>query len=726
MQRKHIIPCGGLAVSVIPGKETRVLPLTLWAGKGRDNVTLKVEDLHRSLYKPVPPQFEDLLEIAAYVCCADQATSRGGKDVEGFGGHWRRDFEFHIPVRAFEFWNRPETGKLLKETLEFLSDDYFDFKFVEATNAPPMQQYFDDFDAGWELNDIERVVLFSGGLDSLAGAVKESVEEKRRVMYVTHRPTTKLNNVQRNLEELLAKKAGKYRPMHVHVRAWKDSDLNKSYTQRTRSFLFAAIGATVAKMLGLDCVRFYENGVVSMNLPVCAQVVGSRATRTTHPRTLTCLRKLLTAVASGTFGVENDFIWDTKADVVRRILKAGCGDLIGASISCAHVHEFELAYPHCGVCSQCIDRRLGVVAAAADDYDPAGRYKSDVFTGERPKREDRMMVASYVERANKLAKLRDAADLIANYPEVVRVFGHLPGKPDQVADLVLGLQRRHAVEVNGAIETMLARKAKELRERTLSPDCLLRLTYDSRGTVAPATPPVKECLERQEKRWEEEKEGPNTYRLSKGLNAWRLVFQGNVMVMKAERGLTLVDYLLKHPTDEAIHAVELEALVDGNPLIGGLGCIERAAGSGDGDGEIGGVIVEAAGNKVTGGTGTLLKTRLAELEAQTQDMTLIESEREAAQKERDELLTANASGGRMLDAAGRAAERVRKAIRRFIDELNSEEVRRGEPNVVLRSFGEHLERNLWLPSVGLRGRAGASGRPGCFIYERPKGVVWRD
>ncbi len=33
--------------------------------------------LHGKLYKPVPKQFEDLLEIATYVYCPDQATSRG-------------------------------------------------------------------------------------------------------------------------------------------------------------------------------------------------------------------------------------------------------------------------------------------------------------------------------------------------------------------------------------------------------------------------------------------------------------------------------------------------------------------------------------------------------------------------------------------------------------------------------------------------------------------------
>jgi hypothetical protein len=84
-------------------------------------------------------------------------------------------------------------------------------------------------------------------------------------------------------------------PLHVNVRVNKDKDLGKEYTQRTRSFLFAALGFTVARMVGTSNLRFYENGVVSLNLPVCAQVIGGRATRTTHPRVLVEMAELFSS-----------------------------------------------------------------------------------------------------------------------------------------------------------------------------------------------------------------------------------------------------------------------------------------------------------------------------------------------------------------------------------------------------------------------------------------------
>jgi hypothetical protein len=728
-ERQHIIPCGGLKASGNAAAEANVLPLNLWSDQDENYVELKVEDLHAALFKTVPDEFHDLMEIAAYVYCADQATSRGRKDVDGFGEHWRRRFEFKIPVRVPDFWNQTGVQELLTGTLGFLSEDDYAFEFVQANNPPPIQEYFTNLLPGGPAEDMEGVVLFSGGLDSLAGAVEESIGDKRRVMLVTHKPTDKLNNVHRRINKLLADRADKFSPHHLYVRAYKDSNLNKDYTQRTRSFLYACVGATVSRMMGFDLLRFYENGIVSLNLPVCAQVVGSRATRTTHPAVLAGFQKLFTVLAGGQFRVQNRFIWDTKADVVRRLLKYGCGDLIGASISCAHVFTYSNEHPHCGTCSQCIDRRIGVIAAGAEALDPAGGYKSDVFTGHRPKQEHRMMVGTYINRADRISKLGNVGDLITAFPDVVRVFKHIEGKPLAVAEKIFELEKRHAAEVNGVLELMIARHAKELREHSLAPDCLLSLTYDSgRGNVPVIAP--KPAVERQAKRWEEEDEPKNVFRLGYGYKVWNLVFAGKREVLQDDRAVNLVEYLLKHPPDVPIHATELENLVDGVPLLDGLGAIGRAEEQGGAPvavGSVGGVIVEATGRKLAGkDTLPALRAEYIELRATIDDENLPVEEREEAQKKLSALANASSRGGKFADGASRAAERVRKQIKTLIKELKEWEISRGKPNLVLQAFGKHLEDHLWLPSVGINNRIGAVGRAGCYTYVPPKGVRWRD
>jgi hypothetical protein len=77
------------------------------------------------------------------------------------------------------------------------------------------------------------------------------------------------------------------------------------HTQRSRSFLYATVAFIVADLLGNTRIRFYENGVVSINLPIADQVVGSRATRITHPLVLAQFCAFFSAVTGTSIEVEN-------------------------------------------------------------------------------------------------------------------------------------------------------------------------------------------------------------------------------------------------------------------------------------------------------------------------------------------------------------------------------------------------------------------------------------
>ena len=66
----------------------------------------------------LPDRILDLLEIAAYVFCADRRTPRGPKNRVEYHS-WSRMFHFVIKVRDFEFWNKSEVKKNSKN--HFLS-----------------------------------------------------------------------------------------------------------------------------------------------------------------------------------------------------------------------------------------------------------------------------------------------------------------------------------------------------------------------------------------------------------------------------------------------------------------------------------------------------------------------------------------------------------------------------------------------------------------------------
>jgi hypothetical protein len=81
--------------------------------------------------------------------------------------------------------------------------------------------------------------------------------------------------------EKIRARVGADRVLHIPVWATLDESLGRDSTHRTRSFLFAALGAVTACLFGLDRIAFFENGVVSLNLPPVAQVVaGSDADHT--------------------------------------------------------------------------------------------------------------------------------------------------------------------------------------------------------------------------------------------------------------------------------------------------------------------------------------------------------------------------------------------------------------------------------------------------------------
>ena len=209
MANERAILCGDATSGSVPFGTDKPLRLHLWGP--HENVSLCINDIRSQLLTDIPSQFHDLVEIATYVYCADQAVTRGGDGVDNLGENWRRRFFFRIPVRNPDLWNDPNLQEQLIATLSFLSEDEYYFEFTKLTGEPPTQQHLD-----FEVGAPEEVILFSGGLDSLAGAVQEAVVDRRKVALVTHKPTQKLARRHRKLQELL-KKHTDHTPLHIPI-----------------------------------------------------------------------------------------------------------------------------------------------------------------------------------------------------------------------------------------------------------------------------------------------------------------------------------------------------------------------------------------------------------------------------------------------------------------------------------------------------------------------------
>jgi len=162
------------------------------------NVNLRIDDISRSMIGNIPDLLIDLLFVAAYVYCADQRITRGSAMLTNFGEDWRRSLTFSIPVRHPEVWQRADVQELLLDTLGFLSDDSYEFHFHKAeTPVQPRELYFPELLDAFQEND--EVALFSGGVDSFAGAVNDIVTLGKSVTLVGHYSSTKVQHVQEEL-----------------------------------------------------------------------------------------------------------------------------------------------------------------------------------------------------------------------------------------------------------------------------------------------------------------------------------------------------------------------------------------------------------------------------------------------------------------------------------------------------------------------------------------------
>ena len=451
--------CGGsAAASAEPDVVRKVMDV-----QGKGTVKLRITDISSAMVSNIPDLLIDLLEIAAYVYCGDQRASRGGEKLTEAGSNWRRGMRFVIPVRCPEIWSGAELRQELEQTLDFLSDDHYDFAFVEA-QAPLAERslYFPDLaEASFQPDEI---ALFSGGLDSFAGAIDSIVNFGRKTVLVAHHSAPKVLAAQKDLVGLLGQAGDGSRLMHIPVNVTNEGIKPAEQTQRSRSFLFASLAFVIAQMFGKDEFTFYENGVVSLNLPIAHDVLGARATRTTHPKVIRGFERIFSLLAERQIEIRTPFMWLTKRDVVEKIVSAGFGEWLPKTVSCVHPMLWTRDVRHCGRCSQCIDRRFAVLAADAGRFEPAEGYGVDLLTGARTDDQDVRLAVAYVKFWRDLLK-SSRERLPAGYPDISCSCGTFPALPQTKPSTAFG-------SFCGATPRMWMPSSRQARESTSTRCCM--------------------------------------------------------------------------------------------------------------------------------------------------------------------------------------------------------------------------------------------------------------
>lgn len=322
------------------------------------NLSPRLEELG-----PVPPLHVDLVRLAVLVFLTDRSVPRN----TGTGVRWDRDLNLVVPVSAPDAWTAATDE--LEHHLHVLTGDRWRLSFEQE--RPRKKQPVA------EVEPADTVCLFSGGADSLAGAIAAHAQTGHLPVLVSHWDFSAMSSVQTNLVDALDELWGT-RPVHhrLELTRWAHQfgsglEFRDEKSRRSRSLLFVALGLAVAAARGAE-LWMSENGFTSINPPLTPERRGSLTTRTTNPAFLDGLGA--TARSLGlTVNFRNPFEDKTKGTVLRAAaasLPTGVvSDLFSASHSCGKPSWFKgyRQSDHCGLCFGCLIRRGSFVAAGLND-----------------------------------------------------------------------------------------------------------------------------------------------------------------------------------------------------------------------------------------------------------------------------------------------------------------------------------------------------------------------
>lgn len=311
----------------------------------------------------------DLLVLAAHVHAADTRVARASESQDG----WTRELRLVVPVSDPGRW----TGAVpvFVRLLNFLTGDRWTIDFRPRPEM--FRAVAPERRATTPNHPFDNLALFSGGLDSLVGAI-DAIESGRTPLFISHAGEGATSDAQATVFDALKREY----PLRVfdRLRLWMafPDDLVAGTagesTTRGRSFLFFALGAFAGTGLNTRfTLTVPENGLIAMNVPLDPLRLGALSTRTTHPFYIARWNEALGALGITGY-VENPY-WDkTKGEMVRDCANGGLlRQVVASSLSCSSPSKGRwhgLGTQHCGYCLPCLIRRAALATGLGPEPDP--------------------------------------------------------------------------------------------------------------------------------------------------------------------------------------------------------------------------------------------------------------------------------------------------------------------------------------------------------------------
>lgn len=345
-------------------------PLSTW-------LSIDIQEIVRYCGAPGPLAL-DLLLAASAVYAVDRATLRK-RCID----RWTRRIELSVPVRHANQWLSVRTA--LSQCLGFLTGDAWSIRFRvrdrEYHLPPQTVRVADPLTAQFHP---AAVCLFSGGLDSLIGAVDWLESHREDALMLVGHYDPAISGPRSDQLRLYSRLSADY-PDRVRFASasvgprLRESDLSS----RSRSLLFIALGVCAASAIGPETeLLMPENGMIALNPPLTPSRRGTCSTRTAHPSFMDMLTDLLTQVGFRV-RISNPLALKTKGESVEQCMNRELLERIACeSVSCSkRGHRsgwVRRGARACGRCIPCIYRRAALNRIGLDSEE----YGCDVCSGE--------------------------------------------------------------------------------------------------------------------------------------------------------------------------------------------------------------------------------------------------------------------------------------------------------------------------------------------------------
>lgn len=393
-------------------QRTRRAPLTTASSPAKDATRIDASHLEHYCFASNDEVLEDLTTVLSAVRTADRSVVR--HHMNG----WARDLAITAAVSDLKLWRSPEVTRALADTLGFLTADRWSFSFTyrKPSKGRPCQDHL------VQSPRQPRVFMpFSNGLDSFAIA-KELQSESASLELV-------LVNVRAKDKPTKWGDLGRNKNLDFHtveVAAYAPEPHRAELTFRTRPFMYDLLAAYGAAIAPPARVVIPENGQGSLGgslVPLGAEAPH----RSCHPGFTAWLANLIRLLTKTEVNFDHRALFLTKGQVLAGLAKhdTNIAHWLAIHRSCSydarHSSSGKKAM-HCGVCGNCVLRRVALQSAGVIDSTAyrACNLTASTFEESFPAGAPHNVKASRDLALNSVRSMQRLADL-ATQPRAVRV-----------------------------------------------------------------------------------------------------------------------------------------------------------------------------------------------------------------------------------------------------------------------------------------------------------------